>query len=85
MRTWRTLTDGESVQRRRERRARKPQQGPKKPLLRALAERPGFDLGRFCKLCTQLSLRFKSSDDKEFRHLVRLLFLHGFLPSLDAF
>ena len=50
-----------------------------------MAERVGVDLGRFCKVCIQLSLRLKSADDKDFRRLVDVLFLHDFLPSRDPF
>jgi len=53
-------------------------------LLRQMAESEGFDLPAFCKLLTALSLRLKSGNDKEFRRLVDVLFLHDFIPFRDA-
>ena len=50
-----------------------------------MAERAGFDLPAFCNLCRALVLRLKLRDEKEFRRLVDVLFLHDFLPSRDAF
>ncbi len=49
------------------------------------AERGGFDLAAFCKLCKKLCLRLKGGNDKDLRDLVDVLFLHGFLLSRIAF
>jgi hypothetical protein len=52
---------------------------------RKMAERVGLNQAVFANLCRHLQLHLKSSNDKEFRRLVDVLFLHGFLPSRDAF
>jgi len=49
------------------------------------SEREGFPLDRFCKLFKTLVLRDNSSSDNELARLADVLFLHGFLPSRDAF
>jgi len=48
-------------------------------------ERGGFDQPRVAKLLKNLCLRLKSLEAKDFDRLVDVLFLHGFLPSRDAF
>jgi hypothetical protein len=50
-----------------------------------MAERVGLKRAVFANLCRHLQLHLKSGDDKEFRRLVDVLFLHGFLPSRDTF
>jgi hypothetical protein len=48
-------------------------------------EREGFVLPRFLKLCQQLVLSSNLRNDNDFARLADILFLHGFLPSRDAF
>jgi hypothetical protein len=48
-------------------------------------ERGGFVLPRFLNLFRKLSLTPNLSRDNDFARLADLLFLHGFLPSRDAF
>lgn len=48
-------------------------------------ERGGFDLARFLNLCRNLSLSPNLKSDNDFARLADVLFLHGFLPSRDAF
>lgn len=48
-------------------------------------EREGFDLARFLNLCRNLSLSPNLKSDNDFARLADVLFLHGFLPSRDAF
>lgn len=49
------------------------------------SEREGFDLPRFLNLCRNLSLSPNLRSDNDFARLGDILFLHGFLPSRDAF
>jgi hypothetical protein len=49
------------------------------------SEREGFDLSRFLNLCRCLSLSPNLLTDNDFARLADVLFLHGFLPSRDAF
>jgi hypothetical protein len=50
-----------------------------------MAERVGLNQAVLANLCRHLWLRVNSNNDKEFRRLVDVLFLHGFLLSRDAF
>lgn len=50
-----------------------------------MAERQGLVQAVFAKRCRQLWLRVNSNDDKELHRLIDVLFLHGFLPSRNAF
>jgi len=57
----------------------------KRAVAKRITERGGFDQALFCKICRQLCLRLKSSDDRELSRLIDVLFLHGFLPSRHPF
>ncbi|MBI5762490.1 MAG: PD-(D/E)XK nuclease family protein [Planctomycetes bacterium] len=54
-------------------------------LLRRAPGREGFYLTRFLKLCLNLGLSPNFRNDNDFARLTDVLFLHGFLPSRDAF
>jgi hypothetical protein len=49
------------------------------------SEREGFNMPRFLNLCRALSLSPNLRSDNDFARLADVLFLHGFIPSRDAF